>query len=150
MIPPVADGKPTTPSALPLPSRHTHGRHPSWPGQPLFSRTINIDLPLSSSNPDFFLHALGTDAVGEVKMIPEDESEGKHPDGVVRVEVVVVYASEDRLNERVRIWKVKDDDGRIGVDILVSLDSRTLGRIRLLLGPRLTCLTSRSFLPDSL
>ena len=121
MTPPAADGKPTTPSALPLPPRHTHERHPSWPNQPLFSRTINIDLPLSSAHPDFFFHALGVDAVGETKMVPEDDN--LKSDGVVRVEISVIYASEDRLKERVRIWKTQDEDGRLGVDILVRSKS---------------------------
>jgi hypothetical protein len=118
MLPP-AGYKSTTPKPITFPSnRHTHQPTHSWPNQPLFSRTTVLDLTLtSSSNYDFFLHALGVDAVGKVSVLPKTS---KVDDGVVNVEVVAVYASEETLNERVRIWKVVDDDGRPGIDILVS------------------------------
>jgi len=41
----------------------------------------------------------------------------------VKVEVRVVYATEEKLKERVRVYKMEDGDGRVGVDILVSLYS---------------------------
>lgn len=116
MVPP-SGYKSLTPKPIELPSRHTHEPHSNWPSQPLFSRTTVLALPLTSYKNDFFFHALGSDAVGQVLIVPKTS---KVDNGVVDVKINVIYASEDTLNERVRIWKVQDDDGRLGVDILVS------------------------------
>lgn len=57
--------------------------------------------------------------MGTLEVVP-----GSDEDGAARVEVVVVYADEAKLKERVKIFKMDDPvDGRVGVDVLVGSTS---------------------------
>lgn len=85
-----------------------------YPDHPFFHRILNYTLPLSSDQSSLFLHAYGEDAKGSVVLL---ESGGG--DGQAIVQVDVVYASEQRLAERVRIVEAVGKDGARGIDILV-------------------------------
>jgi hypothetical protein len=121
MFPPANDtrGRPLpNPNTLPDWSpagRHEHD-HPSYPGTPLHVQNTTFYLPLAASDPAFFLHAFGEDAVGSVTVVNKPAAK----ESVVDVEISVIYADEDKLKERVRIWEVIDGKNRHGVDIMVS------------------------------
>jgi hypothetical protein len=121
MFPPANDtrGRPLpNPNTLPDWSpagRHEHD-HPSYPGTPLHVQNTTFHLPLAASDPAFFLHAFGEDAVGSVTVVNKPAAK----ESIVDVEISVVYAGEDKLKERVRIWEVIDGKNRHGVDIMVS------------------------------
>lgn len=73
-------------------------------------------MPLTAGEPAFFLHAFGEDAVGSVVIVNKPAAKKS----VVDVEISVIYADEDRMKDRVRIWEVIDGKERHGVDIMVS------------------------------
>lgn len=108
---------------VPLPDTSPHRWNPKDDSQrrpygiPLYSRTTTTRLLVGSggNQPNaFFLHAKGPDATGSLSIVPDAGIQA----GVVDVVVEVIYGSENRLEEAVRIWEVSNK-ARAGVEILV-------------------------------